>query len=388
MFNKKVEQLLDFIHCIYPIDCVKFDKDGFSDTTLSFHHMFLEQQLSYFNTHFQMPNICSNEYNIQYIIVSNDSLDHYILGPYLNSPLFENMVENILENSFFNSYTIKQKMDIKEKLLNLPIIDHNTAIQYALMLYYAINDKRVEADSIVFHQLNTDGKFLEKEDPNYYYCYQYEKQTMDDVRQGNTNNLKLLFKNANVIKYRNIYPANSIRSRKDLSLFYLALLTNAAFDGGLDLAFGYGKQAYYTKLIEDTNNVTKLVDIELKMYKDFTQSVKEGNQKRLNKTDFVLKIESYIRIHLEEEITIDSIAKFFDRSPYYLSKRFYKETGIHLKDYINQEKINEAKNRLMYTQDSISQISDSLGFVNVSYFTQLFKKYVKKTPITYRNLRN
>ena len=91
---------------------------------------------------------------------------------------------------------------------------------------------------------------------------------------------------------------------------------------------------------------------------------------------------------IDDDISLDSIAKYFNLSSYYLSKRFYKETKIRLKDFINKKKIEEAKNRLLYTNDPVALIADSLHFVNASYFSQLFKKEVGLTPTQYRTNNN
>ncbi|MFD0616157.1 helix-turn-helix transcriptional regulator [Paenibacillus sp. GCM10027629] len=52
--------------------------------------------------------------------------------------------------------------------------------------------------------------------------------------------------------------------------------------------------------------------------------------------------------------------------------------------YANRVKINTAKLMLIQTNDTIRQISSTLGFDNVTYFHRLFKNIEGVTPKQYR----
>lgn len=388
MNNKRLEHFLDFIDCIYKIDFTVIDADGNSNKPFGFNEMFVEKDLSSFYSNSNKSIIYSNEYNIGYIIVPDKNRNLYFLGPFSGYEINEKHADKILDDAYFNKYTIAEKINIRNKILKLPIIDYVSSIKLAAMLFYAINGEKISLSDVIYENKSSPSNEKNDNDPNYYFCYQYEKQIMEDIRDGHPDNYKRLFKFANSIKYRLVYPADSVRSRKNLSLFGLALLNNAAIDGGLDLAIAYGKQKYYTTLIENTKSVAKIADIDFSMYEDYANSVKKVKNERYNKSDFVIKIETHIMNNIDDDISLDSIANYFNLSSYYLSKRFYKETKIRLKDFINKKKIEEAKNRLLYTNDSVALIADSLHFVNASYFSQLFKKEVGLTPTQYRTNNN
>jgi AraC-like DNA-binding protein len=57
---------------------------------------------------------------------------------------------------------------------------------------------------------------------------------------------------------------------------------------------------------------------------------------------------------------------------------------MKLNDYINRQKIEEAKNLLAFSDRSLSEISSYLCFSSQSYFQNLFKKYEGITPLQYR----
>jgi AraC-like DNA-binding protein len=73
-------------------------------------------------------------------------------------------------------------------------------------------------------------------------------------------------------------------------------------------------------------------------------------------------------------------------SPGYLSDLLKKETGLNAQDHIHYFVIEQAKNILLQTNHSVSEIAYSLGFEYPQYFSRLFKQKTGKTPIEYRSL--
>ncbi|MEB8823047.1 helix-turn-helix transcriptional regulator [Bacillus cereus] len=74
-----------------------------------------------------------------------------------------------------------------------------------------------------------------------------------------------------------------------------------------------------------------------------------------------------------------------NKNPMYLSTLFKKEVGMTLSEYIQREKVEEAKKLLTLTNYSLLEVSTFLNFNNQSYFTKIFKKYTEFTPKQYRN---
>lgn len=98
----------------------------------------------------------------------------------------------------------------------------------------------------------------------------------------------------------------------------------------------------------------------------------------------VQKVTGYIHEHLSEELTREQLAAVAFVNPAYLSRLFRKETGMVLTDYILQEKMRKAADRLASTDQSISEVADGLGYGNFSYFARLFRKVHGVTPHDYR----
>jgi len=82
---------------------------------------------------------------------------------------------------------------------------------------------------------------------------------------------------------------------------------------------------------------------------------------------------------------VEDIASALSVSTTYLSRVFREAEQISLKQYIQKERIERAKNLLRCSNDSIQSISHCLGFVSQSHFTECFRKVTGLTPLKYRN---
>lgn len=98
----------------------------------------------------------------------------------------------------------------------------------------------------------------------------------------------------------------------------------------------------------------------------------------------VTTVKKYIRSHLNENLTRESLAAMVYLTPDYLSHLFKKEAGFSLTNYIIYERIEEAKRLLAGTNQNISDIATRCGFQNISYFSKQFKRFTGVTPREFR----
>ena len=86
---------------------------------------------------------------------------------------------------------------------------------------------------------------------------------------------------------------------------------------------------------------------------------------------------TYIEAHYKEAISLKVLADIAHFSPTYLSRMFHQETGCTLCSYINKKRIENAKRLLLQTEQSIQEIAIDCGFINISHFNRVFKKFAK-----------
>lgn len=94
----------------------------------------------------------------------------------------------------------------------------------------------------------------------------------------------------------------------------------------------------------------------------------------------------YINECYMQKITLDDVAKqvFLNRT--YVSQLFKKHLNVSFVDYLESVRISHAKDLLVNTQLSVSQVSERVGYANQSYFTKVFKRNTGFSPQSYRQL--
>lgn len=105
----------------------------------------------------------------------------------------------------------------------------------------------------------------------------------------------------------------------------------------------------------------------------------------VNPSSVVYPAVVYIRDHLQQEITMKEMADLCHLSPSYFSRTFNKETGESFVNYISSRRIQLAKELLLETGKSISQIAEEVGYDNISHFTAVFKRTEGIPPSVYRS---
>ena len=92
------------------------------------------------------------------------------------------------------------------------------------------------------------------------------------------------------------------------------------------------------------------------------------------------QIKEYIDANYKEHLTLTSIADAFYLNKFYLSKMFKKEMGETVNHYVTKRRIRKARELLSSKALSVEQVSDMVGFSDVTYFVKVFKKITGDTP--------
>lgn len=133
-------------------------------------------------------------------------------------------------------------------------------------------------------------------------------------------------------------------------------------------------------LLERCSTFTDLKDYFIDFFKKLTE-----NSNLYKNKDIIELITGYIHSHYRERFSLEDISVKFGISPSHLSRSFYKKTGIHFIEYVNQVKINKAKQLLINSNMIISEIFEDIGYDNLEHFSRVFKKYVGVSPSKYRS---
>ncbi|ACD22935.1 response regulator [Clostridium botulinum] len=133
-----------------------------------------------------------------------------------------------------------------------------------------------------------------------------------------------------------------------------------------------------SELIDAINNIF----VNLKINKD-TYVEKSVNE--LKEVPIKAAIE-YIHNNFDEKVSLEQMASICNLSPCYFSKVFKKAVGVNFVSYVNDTKINKAKELLENTDIPVLNVALDLGFDDCGYFIRVFKKSQGVTPKKYREV--
>ncbi|HEY4286472.1 MAG TPA: AraC family transcriptional regulator [Puia sp.] len=88
--------------------------------------------------------------------------------------------------------------------------------------------------------------------------------------------------------------------------------------------------------------------------------------------------------HHPEWHDVASYARVLHLTPDYLNDLVKRQSGRTAMAHIHQRLLAEAKRRLLYTEASVKELADQLGFADDAYFNRWFRRLSEETPLTYR----
>lgn len=94
----------------------------------------------------------------------------------------------------------------------------------------------------------------------------------------------------------------------------------------------------------------------------------------------------YIEENLGERLSLGSVARHVSMNASYFSRYFKGKMGENFVDYLVRQRMDRAKQKLKYTGLSVEAIAAEVGYSNITYFNDSFKKYTGQTPGAYRRL--
>lgn len=157
------------------------------------------------------------------------------------------------------------------------------------------------------------------------------------------------------------------------------------FNSALEEAF-YKRIGFYNKI----KNLVMLIIIETTRIIDTTSKYTYEAPMKYKKYDYrYTQIERFISDNITTKITAADVADYMHLSIKQLSRIIYRRKGVSTKEYICRLKFLKAKELLINTQYSISEISELLDFSSQYYFNQFFKRLEGYSPSEFRkNVQN
>ncbi|OOM80786.1 response regulator [Clostridium sp. BL-8] len=223
------------------------------------------------------------------------------------------------------------------------------------------------------------NELTELRQKNFVYPIEKEKALINSILIGKDDSvimLKDLVKEiANILNF-NIFSINIAFTELIYNIYNNVLkkysFLQAVYDLSQIIKIGFVGVETLDNIEEQLiGNIEKLINI-----------IKEYN---LNKSDnIVQKACEYVLNHIDEDITLMSIANSLNISKNYLCSIFKQKTGENFLEYATKAKMERAKVLLKRYDYKVYEVSDMLGYKEKAYFSKLFKKFTGFTPAEYK----
>ncbi|WP_028235799.1 response regulator transcription factor [Pseudobutyrivibrio sp. MD2005] len=101
---------------------------------------------------------------------------------------------------------------------------------------------------------------------------------------------------------------------------------------------------------------------------------------------YVCNVLEYIEKNFSNnDFSITGIAEKLSVSEGHLSRLFKSETGISINNYLTRYRIRKAMDYLKDVSAKVYEVADKVGYQDIAYFSNTFKKLVGKSPSDYQS---
>ncbi|PYG89758.1 two-component system response regulator YesN [Ruminiclostridium sufflavum DSM 19573] len=211
----------------------------------------------------------------------------------------------------------------------------------------------------------------------------YQKQLLESIKSGNNELVKVITQNISKyvntnninLSYLKNYYYSTLSSINNIRISVLAIDADKKHEEGRDIAS-------LLKLIDKCDSVDELNSLLEEVSMRISSRVNSFNNKSLKL--ILRKAIDYIHEHYNEQVTLNEVAENIYVSTFYISRMFKKELGISFVDYLNDVRIEKAKELLKDVKYKTYEVAEMVGIPDPHYFSKIFKKYSGMTPSEYK----
>jgi len=211
----------------------------------------------------------------------------------------------------------------------------------------------------------------------------YQKQLLESIKSGNeelvrvtTQNISRYVNTNNInISYLKNFYYSTLSSINNIRISVLAIDVDKKHEEGRDIAS-------LLQLIEKCDNADELNSLLEEVSIRIASKVNSFNNRSLKL--ILRKAIDFIHEHYNEQVTLNEVAENIYVSTFYISRMFKKELGKSFIDYLNDVRIEKAKELLKDVKYKTYEVAELVGISDPHYFSKIFKKYSGMTPSEYK----
>ena len=215
--------------------------------------------------------------------------------------------------------------------------------------------------------------------------YRSESARYVEVQSGDLEALERKFRNGEMplVAEERILSEDAARNAMYHFVIASSALARACMEGGMGHDEAHTLADIYTRKADVCPGRDALFTLYEEMCLDFAERMREIRKESVISLH-IRRCIDHIYENLNGDLSVRALAEVAGLNPTYLSRLFSKETGIPIKQFVAEARIDTAQNLLKYSDLSCLRISASLGFSSQSAFIEVFKRITGMTPKVYR----
>ena len=139
------------------------------------------------------------------------------------------------------------------------------------------------------------------------------------------------------------------------------------------------KDDYIVSQIGSLGSLHDIIELMKKEFTEFSDSVYGRTTKSTME-----RVVQYIHANYNQELRLEMLANIFGYNSAYLGKVFHQYMGDNFNNYLDKIRITEAKRLLAEDEYKVYEVAERIGYTNINYFHNKFKKYVGVSPLSYK----
>lgn len=165
-----------------------------------------------------------------------------------------------------------------------------------------------------------------------------------------------------ITKSGNIYCTGSVNSVRDVMLHII--------------------EQHYDEQV--ANQVSSHFTHELKL--SYASSFLNIPGQNFHDDEEIIDIQEWMHQHFNTDINMSRLSKKFELSQRSLNRRFKQATGLSPVQYLQEIRLEKAKELLKTSNIAIAEVAYNVGYPDSAYFSALFKRVISLSPGEYRRL--
>ena len=100
--------------------------------------------------------------------------------------------------------------------------------------------------------------------------------------------------------------------------------------------------------------------------------------------EMIRQILDYVDKNYTDKLSLNDISKKYNYTLQHVSTLFKKEVGLNFQEYVQSVRIKESCRLLINTNQKVADIATRVGYTNIKFFNEIFKRYMDITPREFR----